>query len=72
MKKIMNFLFFFVLSYYLYIELGQRPRQIYRYVDIQMPIDGAEGLKAVGLMGLKAVGLMGLSGGADGADHNKK
>ena len=55
---------FFVLSYYLFIELGQRPRQIYRYVDIQMPTDGAEGLRAVGLMGL--------SGGADGADHNKK
>ena len=54
----------FVLSYYLYIELGQRPRQIYRYVDIQMPIDGAEGLREVGLMGL--------SGGDDGADHNKK
>ena len=41
---------FFVLSYYLYIELGQkpRPRQIYRYVDIQMPTDGAEGLKRWG------------------------
>ena len=63
MKKLSMFCFF-VLSYYLYIELGQRPRQIYRYVDIQMPTDGAEGLIAVGLMGL--------SGGADGADHNKK
>ena len=27
---------FFVLSYYLYIELGQRPRQIYRYMDIEI------------------------------------
>lgn len=34
---------FFCFSYYLYIELGQRPRQIYRYVDIQMPTDGADG-----------------------------
>ena len=69
MKKIIYVLFFFVLSYYLFIELGQRPRQIYRYVDIQMPTDGAEGLKAVGLSG----GADGAeSGGADGADHNKK
>ena len=27
---------FFVLSYYLYIELGQIPRHIYRYMDIEI------------------------------------
>lgn len=60
MKKIIYVLFFCFIILFIY-RLGQRPRQIYRYVDIQMPTDGADGAEA-----------MGLSGGADGADHNKK
>ena len=51
---------FFVFSYYLYIERRNniyinRYIDICRYVDIQIPIDGAEGLRAVGLMGLTTI-----------------
>ena len=48
--------YFFVLSYYLYIELGQIPRHIYRYMDIEIgggaDSGGADGAEAVGMMGL--------------------
>ena len=48
MKK--NYLCFdyFVLSYYLFIDWDRDQDKIYRYVDIQMPTDGAEGLKRWG------------------------
>ena len=51
--------YFFVLLYYLYIELGQIPRHIYRYMDIEIGggadsggADGADGAEAVGMIGL--------------------